>query len=198
LIQFRIFLALFGANFCLFGAQIDQREAVLRQMEASLAAQKASVARQTTAPSGSFFLLPPLGHPVNTPPDCAPLEKQEFSMLVDRAARRQDLQPELLQSVARAESGLRPCAVSPKGAMGLMQLMPATAKDLGVDDPFDPAQNIEGGARLLRKYLDMYRSLPLALGAYNAGPARVNQTGQVPRIPETVEYVRRILSFLPK
>jgi soluble lytic murein transglycosylase-like protein len=172
-------------------------------MEASLAAQRAAIAKQTgSPPTTSFFLLPPPSHGNSTPvppslPDCEPVAEERLSPLIEDAAKRSELKPELIHSVARMESGLRPCAVSPKGAMGLMQLMPDTARELGVTDPFDPAQSIDGGARLLRKYLDLYAgSLPLALGAYNAGPARVNEAGDVPKIPETVNYVQRILELL--
>jgi soluble lytic murein transglycosylase-like protein len=82
--------------------------------------------------------------------------------------------------------------------MGLMQLMPATARDLGVRDPFDPQENLESGARFLKQLLTRFGGDPaLALAAYNAGPARVEETGGVPRIPETIRYVQEILSKLP-
>ena len=178
----------------------QHRQKVARLMEESLAAQRASVARQTEATaSPGFFSLPPIADvSAHAAADCDPLDGAEAAVLIRDAAKRAAINPELLHSVARRESGLRPCAVSPKGAMGVMQLMPATARELGVSDPFDPAQNIDAGARLLRKYLDQYGSLPLALGAYNAGPARVNETGDVPRIRETLEYVQAVLSLLPK
>jgi soluble lytic murein transglycosylase-like protein len=186
-------------------SSVSQSEAVAHQMEASLAAQRASIARQTgvTSSTGFFILEPPSGKlaPAKfaAPPvaDCLPLAEAELTPLFDAAAKRENLQPELLHSVARQESGLRPCAVSAKGAMGLMQLMPGTTAELGIADPFDAKESIDGGARILRKYLDMYKSLPLALGAYNAGPGRVNRTGEVPKIPETLDYVKQILSTLP-
>jgi len=96
------------------------------------------------------------------------------------------------------ESAFRPCAVSPKGAMGLMQLEPGTAADLGVKNPFDPADNVLGGARLLRQLLNRYDGdLSMTLSAYNAGSGRVDAAMGVPAIPETIDYVKRILDKLP-
>jgi soluble lytic murein transglycosylase-like protein len=93
------------------------------------------------------------------------------------------------------ESAFRPCAVSAKGAEGLMQLMPETAAELGVADPFDPRQNLDGGARFLKQLLDKYKGdLPQALGAYNAGPKTVDESGGVPDLQETREYVDAILA----
>jgi soluble lytic murein transglycosylase-like protein len=209
--QFRSFSMKFAIVFCLIAicpSKADklagappptaqqQREAVERAMEASLVAQRASVARQAnTAREGSFFLLPGIATPAAPPQaNCPPLDRNLADSLIRDAAKRTALDPDLLASVARQESGMRPCALSPKGAMGLMQLMPATARELGVADPFDPAQSIDAGARLLRKYIDIYGSVPLALGAYNAGPGRVTEAGDVPGIRETIEYVQRILS----
>jgi soluble lytic murein transglycosylase-like protein len=117
--------------------------------------------------------------------------------MIDAAAQSHSVQPKLLRAVMEQESGLRPCALSSKGAQGLMQLMPDTAGQFGVDDAFDPKQNIEGGARYLKELLDKYKGdLPLALGAYNAGPASVDQAGKVPDIPETRDYVAAILKKL--
>ncbi len=81
--------------------------------------------------------------------------------------------------------------------MGLMQLMPATAAQLGVKNPFDAKENVEAGAKFLKQLLTIYGDLPMALGAYNAGPGRVSQSGGVPNIPETIEYIQRVLSGLP-
>ena len=172
-------------------------------MQSSLAAQRASIARQVgDRSSQSFFLLGPPSQsglvPVMAPEsDCDPLPASQLDSLIEGAAKQQDLQPELLRSMVHQESGARPCAVSPKGAMGLMQLMPATAAQLGVKDPFDPKENLNAGAWFFKQLLTIYDDLPLALGAYNAGPARVNAIDGIPPIPETQEYVRKIMSTLP-
>ena len=96
----------------------------------------------------------------------------------------------------RAESSFDRYAVSKRGAQGLMQLMPDTAKHLEVVDPFNPSQNIEGGRRYLRYLLDAFdQELPLTLAAYNAGPTLVKRINRIPRIPETVKYVRRVMDY---
>ena len=112
--------------------------------------------------------------------------------LADRAADKYGLPRDLVRSVMAAESGFHPLAVSPKGAIGLMQLMPGTAADLGVN-PYDPAQNVDAGARYLRDLLSKYDGgLRHALAAYNAGPAAVDRYNGVPPYRETVNYVVRI------
>jgi soluble lytic murein transglycosylase-like protein len=106
---------------------------------------------------------------------------------------RHGVSPELVRAVIRAESGFNPHAISPKGAMGLMQLMPATARELGVANPFHPEQNIRGGVTYLARLLARYEgNLELALAAYNAGPASVERYGAVPPYRETQGYVKRI------
>lgn len=116
----------------------------------------------------------------------------DFKALVDDAADRYGLPRRLVHSVVRAESDFQPHAVSPKGAIGLMQLMPATAAELGAD-PHDPAQNVDAGTRYLRDLLVKYDGgLYHALAAYNAGPAAVDRYQGVPPYRETVGYVRRI------
>jgi len=103
----------------------------------------------------------------------------------------------LVRAVIDRESGGRPCAVSERGAEGLMQLMPSTAEEYDVDDAFDPEQNVEAGAKLLKSLLDRYQNDPaLALGAYNAGAGRVDEAGGLPLIPETMDYVNAILTKL--
>jgi soluble lytic murein transglycosylase-like protein len=111
-------------------------------------------------------------------------------------ARRHDLSPDLVRAVIRVESGWNPRAVSAKGALGLMQLMPATAAEYGVADPFDPEQNIRAGVAYLRKLIDRFDGrTELALAAYNAGPGAVEKYGRtIPPYRETQSYVRRIVS----
>jgi soluble lytic murein transglycosylase-like protein len=121
--------------------------------------------------------------------------------LITRAAERAGLPPEFVHSVARAESGYHPNAISPKGAIGLMQLMPGTAAGLNVD-PYDPAQNAEGGAMYLRDLLLKYENDPhqvsKAVAAYNAGPAAVDRYKGIPPYRETIQYVNRVLKQYEK
>jgi len=106
------------------------------------------------------------------------------------------IDPFLIKAVIRAESDFDRYAVSSKGAQGLMQLMPLTAEKLRVKNPFDPQANIDGGSRYLKQMLDLFRGdVKLALAAYNAGPTLVKKKNRVPAIPETVEYVRKVLLF---
>jgi soluble lytic murein transglycosylase-like protein len=115
------------------------------------------------------------------------------------AARRHGVDDSLLLAVAEVESGLRPQAVSPKGAAGVMQLMPDTARALGISDPFDVEANVDAGARYLGGLLTQFGGdLPLALAAYNAGPGAVRRYGAVPPFRETRDFVARVLSRLGK
>lgn len=191
-------------------AGLAQQRHAVAAMSASLEAQRHSFEKQTR-PGASFFTLPPLAPlppvrpvsgsliPVSNPaPACPPLPAAELNPLVQAAAEREALQPELLRGVIEQESGARPCAVSSKGALGLMQLMPATALELGVANAFDPKENVDAGARFLKQLLTSYGGdVSLALGAFNAGPGKVNQAGGVPDYPETIDYVQKVLSFLP-
>ena len=121
-------------------------------------------------------------------------EHDRFEPLIREHATRRSLRPELVRAVIQVESGFNPRALSPKGAMGLMQLMPATARSLGVNNPWDPAQNIRGGTDYLRQLLDEYDgNEELALAAYNAGSGAVAKYGrQVPPYRETRDYVRKV------
>lgn len=118
----------------------------------------------------------------------------EYDDLIRRYAADHAVSPDLVRAVIQAESGFNPRAVSPKGAMGLMQLMPATARELGVANPFHPAENIRGGVAYLASLLTRYRhNVELALAAYNAGPGSVARYGNtVPPYRETQAYVKRI------
>jgi len=131
---------------------------------------------------------PPAAAPVTTPePKLSPHE------LVTRAAERAGLPPAIVHSIARAESAYQPNALSPKGAIGLMQLMPQTAAELNAD-PHDPAQNADAGARYLRQLLEKHDGVvSKAVAAYNAGPGAVDKYNGVPPYKETIEYVQRVL-----
>ena len=121
----------------------------------------------------------------------------DLDAIFEAAGRRYNLSVDLLKAVAKAESSFRPHVVSPAGAMGIMQLMPGTARSLGVTDPFDPEQNIMGGARYLRQQLDRFNGdVELALAAYNAGWPRVVQHGGIPPFRETQNYVAKIMGWL--
>jgi soluble lytic murein transglycosylase-like protein len=210
--------------FLLLGAvNTFAQDAVHNAMQASIEKQKASVRRQTLgavpqasiSPASSWFTVPwtatPAGEasvadtsqpqqsgPIQFPSmDCDPIADAQLSPMIHDAATREGLKEDLVRAVIQRESAFKPCAVSPKGAQGLMQLMPGTANDLGVSDPFDPKQNIDAGTRYLKQLLTRYNgNMELALGAYNAGPARVDKAGGVPNIPETKTYVLEILNKL--
>jgi hypothetical protein len=124
-------------------------------------------------------------------------DRQKIETSILNSARKYDLPVNLIASVIRAESNFDARAVSPAGAQGLMQLMPATARDLGVKNPFNIAENIDGGSRYLRQMLDSFDGdLKLALAAYNAGPEAVTKYGgKVPPYLETQQYVKRVLRF---
>ena len=120
-------------------------------------------------------------------------DRVDLEALIGDAARRHEVSPELIRAVIRQESGFNPFAVSRKGAQGLMQLMPQTARRLGVKDVFDPAENVQAGVKYLRQLLDRYEGDErLALAAYNAGEGAVDKYGGVPPYAETQDYVRRI------
>jgi len=122
--------------------------------------------------------------------------QQDIDAAIDQAAARHNVDPSLVRSVVKVESNFNPNAVSSKGAMGLMQLMPSTARSLNVANPFDPAQNVDAGVRHLRKLLDSYGgNVPLSLAAYNAGSGAVARSAGVPHFRETQNYVRRITNL---
>jgi soluble lytic murein transglycosylase-like protein len=140
----------------------------------------------------------------NAPPQVLPgrgpswvLASAQLDPIIQEAARAYRLPPALIRAVIKVESNFVQTAVSPKGAMGLMQLMPGTAADLGVQEPFNPRENIHGGCRYLRLLLDSFgNSLPLALAAYNAGYQRVVNSGyRVPEIKETQDFLTQVLGW---
>lgn len=192
----------------LLAQDADPYEVIRERMEASIQQQRESVRKQAeavhrvsdTAPG--FFTVPwprkaPETPTALVPAICDPVPPDRLLPMIDFAAGRHGLPGRLLQSVIRRESAGRPCAVSTAGALGLMQLMPETAKTFGVADPFDPQQNIDGGTRFLKEMLVRYGGdLSLALGAYNAGPVAVDRYGGIPPFAETRSYVGNVLRDL--
>lgn len=123
--------------------------------------------------------------------------KLEFQKTINDAARENNLDPKLIKAVIEQESGFNPNAVSQSGAMGLMQLMPATARQMGVKDPLNPHENVRAGTKYLSSLLNRYQgNVVLALSAYNAGPANVDKYQGVPPFEETKNYVRKIMKKL--
>ena len=182
-------------------------------MQASIDKQKASVAAavaasigkqgQSLAGPGSFFVLAPLIPPVPQPavsmPDvsCDAVPEDSIAPIVLEAAQRESLDPKLVTAVIQQESSFRPCAISDKGAQGLMQLMPDTSTRFNVKDPFDSKQSIDAGTKYLKELIGKYSgNLALALSAYNAGPDVVDKANGIPNIPETTDYVKAILTKL--
>src|SRR5437660_1655507 len=156
-------------------------------------------------PPSRFFTDPPRspwvgasGRPFTDPPACPSSGRAPtaYDDLIREIAARHGVEYALVKAMIRAESDFDRLAVSPKGACGLMQLMPATASSQGIHDVFLPRENIDGGCRYLRLLLDRYAgNLPLAIAAYNAGPERVDAARGVPAIAETQEYLSRVLRY---
>jgi soluble lytic murein transglycosylase-like protein len=193
--------------------------AAAAQTPDSIARQQAAIERQRIAvrhqvragspPTAAFFTVPwnePLSQSAMAPAaavedagdaECDPIPEDQIAPMVRESAQREGLTPDLLRAVIEKESSYRPCAVSRAGAEGLMQLMPDTAAGLGVENPFDPRQNVDGGAKYLRQMLDRYGgNLLLGLAAYNAGPGRADNAGAFPLPAETTSYVSDILQKL--
>jgi soluble lytic murein transglycosylase-like protein len=170
----------------------------LAQQRASVRAQVVAAAKIAAASAGgsSFFTeAPPIG--LGLLAECDPLPPDQLNGIITGAAQKEKVSFDLIKAVVEEESAARPCAVSFQGAEGLMQLMPATAEQFNVQDPFDPEQNINAGAKMLRLLLTKYDDdLGLALSAYNAGSGRVDQEGGIPPIAESLNYVADILRKL--
>lgn len=162
-------------------------------METSLEQQRASVRKQAAAVG--TVTAPWSDPPPSIQAACQPVPQPQLAEMIDEVSKKQGVDATLVREVARQESGFRPCAVSVKGAEGLMQLMPATQAQFQVSDPFDAKQSLEAGSKLLKQLLDKYQGdLAKALGAYNAGSGRVDREGGVPDIAETKNYVFSILN----
>jgi soluble lytic murein transglycosylase-like protein len=184
--------------------QPNKQAGSVEAMMASVDKQKASVRAQAgsaAAASTDAFFTAPWTTPATIPvpavvPSCTAMQETELKPLVEESAKAQGLKPELIRAVIRRESAFYPCAISDKGAMGLMQLMPDVAQQFGAD-PLDPKQNVQAGSRYLKQLMSRYKGdLKLALAAYNAGPQLVDAQNKVPDIPETTGYVEAILKDL--
>lgn len=171
----------------------------LEKQRVSITKQVDSVIGRPATPAASFFTVPWIDFPSFVLPPCDPLPSEQLDKLIEQSAKLENVQPDLVRAVISQESGGRPCAISAKGAQGLMQLIPATAAQFGVRDAFDPKQNVDAGVKLLKQLLAKYNGdVKLTLAAYNAGSGRVDSDGGVPAITETTNYVDTIMSKLPK
>jgi soluble lytic murein transglycosylase-like protein len=163
----------------------------MEKQRAAIAIQRQAVRKQAEMAAQWRAASPEIDSPAA---DCDTVPVPELTPLIEGAAKRHQVEPRLLLGVIEQESSFHACAVSAKGAKGLMQLMPATIEQFNVADVFDPAQNIEAGTTFLRQLLDKYKGdLKLALAAYNAGAGAVDNSGGVPDIQETQNYVEAIM-----
>lgn len=162
----------------------------------ALAGAGAQPAASAASATGAYGIAGAFGAGSNVAAADGATGSAAYDGLVTAAAQRNGLDPALLHGLIQQESGFDPSATSGAGAQGLCQLMPGTAASLGVSDPLDPAQSIEGGARYLRAQLDAFGGDPqLALAAYNAGPGAVRRYGGVPPYAETQAYVQKVLGY---
>jgi len=171
--------------------QAETLQSAMAKQRAAIAIQRLAVRQQRDSAVPWMLGMPRSEAAVE---DCDPIADPELTPLIASAAQQHKVEPKLLRGVIEQESGYHACAISAKGAKGLMQLMPATIEQFQVDDVFDPKQNIEAGAKYLRQLLDKYKDdLKLALAAYNAGPGSVDKSGGIPDIQETRDYVEEVL-----
>lgn len=147
-------------------------------------ANQVSLSEQKALPRTASVCRPSFGNLVGS-----------LRKIIQKIARSLDMDPRIIEAVAQVESGGNQVVVSEMGAIGIMQLMPGTAKGLGVN-PYDPEQNVLGGAMYLKTQINRFGSLPLALAAYNAGPRAVQKYGGIPPYTETINYVSNVMSML--
>ena len=159
--------------------------------------QLSITALRTQIPHVATLMLPSARVTVSIDSFMPVQPRRAYEGLIKEAAKRYSVEPGLIRSVMQIESAYNPVAVSPAGAMGLMQLMPNLAVELGVIDPFDPRENIMAGARHLRRLLDVHGGdVTLAVASYNAGESTVARYGAVPPYPETQDYVLRVIRLM--
>ncbi len=179
----------------------DDGERVMAIVDAFVAAEEGTEGGNDYAARFEAWSAHPL-EPAYRGPDHWASEERRFEpgleALIRRTARRYRVDPALVKAVVAAESNFDTLAVSHKGAQGLMQLMPATAKEMGVQSPFRPSENIQGGVRYLKTLLERYDDVDLALAAYNAGPVAVDRFGGIPPYEETETYVKRVMRYYRK
>ena len=170
-----------------------QADRVRAAMAPAMEAQRASVRKQADT-LGVKREWPAQAMPAL---ECDAVACDRTQPMIDKAAEKHSVNPALLREVAREESAFHPCAISVKGAQGLMQLMPATQALFQVQNPFSAQESLDAGSKFLKVLLDRYHGdLSLALSAYNAGPGTVDKAGGIPDIPETQSYVAEILKRL--
>ena len=188
-------------------SRVQQIESMLQAMEARKAAalQKSgsSLPVDPLAPTDAQkpfqFYLQQAGQNMDSPTNNGAINQQRFQMaqpLVENLSARYGMDKSLINAIIQQESGFNPNAVSRSGAKGLMQLMPGTAQQLGVTNPHDPVQNLDGGIRYIKGLMEQFNgNIPLALAAYNAGPGAVTKYKGIPPYQETQNYVRNILAM---